>query len=30
VLDAETVHRAHIASLADRFAGVTDAREPWR
>jgi nicotinamidase-related amidase len=29
VLDAETVHRAHLASLADRFAGLTDARELW-
>jgi nicotinamidase-related amidase len=30
ILDGEIVHRAHLASLADRFAGLTDAREPWR
>jgi nicotinamidase-related amidase len=29
VLDAETIHRAHLASLADRFAGLLDARELW-
>jgi nicotinamidase-related amidase len=29
VLDGEVVHRAHLASLADRFAGLTDARELW-
>lgn len=29
VLDAETVHRAHLASLADRFAGLTGAQELW-
>jgi nicotinamidase-related amidase len=29
VLEAEAVHRAHLASLADRFAGLTDARELW-
>lgn len=29
VLEAEDVHRAHLASLADRFAGLTEAREVW-
>lgn len=29
LLDGEVVHRAHLASLADRFAGLTDARELW-
>ncbi len=29
-LDAETVHRAHLASLADRFAGLVDACDLWR
>lgn len=29
VLDAEVVHRAHLASLADRFAGVLTSRELW-
>jgi nicotinamidase-related amidase len=29
VLDAEVVHRAHLASLADRFAGVLDSGELW-
>ncbi len=29
VLDAELVHRAHLASLADRFAGLVDATELW-
>ncbi len=29
VLDAELLHRAHLASLADRFAGLVDAAELW-
>jgi nicotinamidase-related amidase len=29
VVDADTVHRAHLASLADRFAGLTDAGALW-
>jgi nicotinamidase-related amidase len=29
VLDAETVHRAHLASLADRFAGILESGALW-
>lgn len=30
VLDAEVVHHAHLASLADRFAGIIESSELWR
>jgi nicotinamidase-related amidase len=29
LVDAEVVHRAHLTSLADRFAGLVDAKELW-
>ncbi len=29
VIDAELVHRAHLASLADRFAGLVQAADLW-
>ena len=30
ILDAQMVHRAHLASLADRFAGIIDSRDLFR